>query len=610
MDKVMQFASKELAYYFEKMTGEQPKIRLIDKGNPNPFCEHFTLAVQEGEGEICGENPHSVLMGVYHFLRLCGCVFLRPERKGELIPKREKAALSATLDFTPSHRHRGITLEGCCSKEHVLSLIDWAAKNGFNSYFIQFRTGYTFFLRWHIHQDNPYLEEEPFDDEIAEGYNREIREVIALRGMYFHAVGHGWTCEPFGIPSRGWQDNLPMPEEYRDCFAQVNGKREFFKGVPLNTNLCYSNPRARKAVVEEIVRYARENPQVALLHVWLADYYNNFCECEECRKKTPSDWYVVLLNEIDEGLTAARLPTKIVFLIYYELLFTPKTERIRNEERFVMMFAPITRRYDKTWAGQIAAARTANVPTLTLNEFTPPPTTEENLVHLFEWQKHFKGDSFVFDYPLMWEGNVEYGGVQLAKTIHGDIRSLKELGLGGYVSCQVQRAFFPTGLCMYVMGHTLYDENRTFEDLANEYFQAAFGKNAKAAFAMAEEISAMPVYEYMKNRIPVDSPFMREESPKLAARLAEMQTEIAALRQTEESHFIQRNWRHLSLGVELVQRVVKIIEQKTTDNENEETMSALRKELQLWIFGLEPELDGYADCLFLFLHVQGMSMRK
>lgn len=41
-----------------------------------------------------------------------------------------------------------------------------------------------------------------------------------------------------------------------------------------------------------------------------------------------SDWYVILLNEIDEALTARKLPTRIVFIKYYDTNWAPLTLKI------------------------------------------------------------------------------------------------------------------------------------------------------------------------------------------------------------------------------------------------------------------------------------------
>ena len=207
--------------------------------------------------------------------------------------------------------------------------------------------------------------------------------------MIFHAVGHGWTCEPFGIPSRGWDESAKVPEKYRRYFALVNGERGFYKGVPLNTNLCYSYAEARKAVVENVAEYAAENKDADVIHLWLGDNYNNFCECEECAKKLPSEWYVELLNELDARLTELKIDVKIVFLIYFELLYKPLKEKFKNSDRFIMMFAPITRTYDRSLADFVEEAKTKTVTPFKLNKFVPPVDCAEHIRHLYDWQEVF-----------------------------------------------------------------------------------------------------------------------------------------------------------------------------------------------------------------------------
>ena len=41
---------------------------------------------------------------------------------------------------------------------------------------------------------------------------------------------------------------------------------------------------------------------------------------------------------------------------------------------------------------------------------------------------------------------------QAVEVLHDDLQLLDRIGLGGFSSCQVQRAFFPTGLPMAVLG--------------------------------------------------------------------------------------------------------------------------------------------------------------
>ena len=64
----------------------------------------------------------------------------------------------------------------------------------------------------------------------------------------------------------------------------------------------------------------------------------------------PSDWYITLLNDIDAKLTDAGISTRVVFLLYVDLLWEPQKVRLNNPDRFTLMFAPITRTYSASIA--------------------------------------------------------------------------------------------------------------------------------------------------------------------------------------------------------------------------------------------------------------------
>lgn len=171
------------------------------------------------------------------------------------------------------------------------------------------------------------LTPEKIDEETAKNYIGIIVEALKKRSLLYHSVGHGWTPACLGIDCNGWYTSREvLSEKKRGLLAEVDGKRQFFKGKPLNTHLCYSNPAARKLLAETVAEYAENHPEIDVLHFWLADDFNNACECGECAKKRMSDWYVMILNEIDRLLTERRLNVKIVFLVYLELYWaSPRT---------------------------------------------------------------------------------------------------------------------------------------------------------------------------------------------------------------------------------------------------------------------------------------------
>lgn len=461
------------------------------------------VSVQQGTGVLTGTNPRSVLLAVYRFLRELGCRWIRPGSDGEYVPDH-LPELSCQLREKPAYRHRGICIEGAVSEEHVRGIVEWLPRVGMNAYFTQFRESFTFFNRWYSHQYNPYREAEPFSIEQARGILERIVVEIERRDLLYHAVGHGWTCEPFGMAGLGWEfEPVQAPPEVVPYLAMVNGKRDVWEGIPLNTNLCYSNPEVRRIMVEDMVRYVQEHPAVDLLHVWLADGANNNCECENCVQARPSDFYVMLLNELDAALTRHGLDTKIVFLIYVDLLWPPEREVISHPERFVLMFAPITRSYSRPFEADME--HLPDLPPFERNRLQFPRSVTANVAFLRAWERAFKGDGFDFDYHFMWDHYNDPGYCSIASILHEDVQRLAAIGLNGFMSCQTQRAFLPTGLGMYAMAAGLWNPGRSFGAIEEEYFQAAFGPDWRAVRGYLYELSEM-----------FDPPYLRGDREKTA----------------------------------------------------------------------------------------------
>ena len=467
-----------------------PEVTLPDVLDSR-FDDAIAIQTRGTRGVIVGNNLRSVLLAVYRYLHELGCRWVRPSPNSEYIPHIEDIALTAvSLSEAPSYRHRGVCIEGAVSKEHVLEIIRWLPKVGMNTYFMQFLEGYTFFERYATSRGQPFTVED------AQAIVKDVLAEAKQRGLLYQAVGHGWTCEPFGMRGLGWDyPPDPVPAESAQYLAQVNGTRELWGGVPLNTNLCYSNIEVRRRITEAIADYAQAHPQIDIIHFWLADGWNNHCECEQCRDISPSDFYVTMLNELDQLLTRRQLDTRIVFLIYFDLLWPPVRERLANPDRFLLMFAPITRTYSHAFATDQTLPA---LPPFVLNKLTFPRSVEANISFLRAWQGQLAQplDSFDFDYHLMWDHVNDPGYTQTAQVLHRDIQLLKDLGLDGFISCQVQRASLPTGLPMTIMGWTLWNRTRAFEPMVEDYFAAAYGPDGMQVRVYLERLTELfdPVY--------------------------------------------------------------------------------------------------------------------
>lgn len=498
------FAAKELQRHLAMLTGDTPQIvrsagalRLgtfedlgLPAGSGGDFDDEIAIDVGPDGGTIAGANDRSVLLAVYRYLTELGCRWVRPGKSGEIIPLIKGEPSVVKLRETPSYRHRGVCIEGAVDWQHVRDMVDWLPKLGFNAYFIQFRDSYNFLQRWYEHELNPGWAGEEMTIEKAQDLTSRMRAEIKKRGLILHLVGHGWTCEPFGIPGPGWYPHEgPIPEESVQYLALVGGERKLHGNIALNTNLCYGNPETRRIVTESIVQYAQDNPDVDIIHFWLADGVNNHCECPLCAKTRPSDLYVRMLNELDEKMTAAGVGTKIVFLAYVDLLWPPQKERIANPDRFLLMFAPITRSYSTSFTS--VKAEDLKLPPFKRNQLRFPSDPAMNIAFLKAWEAQFPGDGFDFDYHFMWDHFKDPGQFTLSKVLSDDVRGLHKIGLNGFMSCQVQRVFFPTGLGMTVLGRTLWDSKLKLEAIAADHLAACYGEGSEEVGAYLKSTSKL-----------------------------------------------------------------------------------------------------------------------
>lgn len=461
--------------------------------------DHIIIKLDNGSGCIRGNNSGALLIATYKFLRELGCRWTASGIGGEHIPSKKlnPCDINFDIDEVASYRHRGIMSEGAISEKNVIDMIEFMPRVGLNTYFLQFHNPIVFFKRWYEHLGNPTLDKEECTEATVAASVARIEKEIIKRGIKYHTIGHGWTCEPFGIHNMGWEKyHNELPLDYLEKTALVNGKRGLWQGMPINTNLCYSNPIVREKITNSVVDYCRQHPNVDAVYFTLADEKNNHCECELCKKKKPTDWYFTLANLIDAKLTAEKIPTKIILSIYQEFLWTPCSERLNNEDRFMMDFAPISRSYSKTYLSDINDDSVLTHHEFELNNIEMPANVAENISFLKDYQNIFSLDFFDVDYHLMWDHCYDPGYMSCSKLLYDDISSLYKLKLNGFISCQLSRAQFPTNLPLFVAANTMWNKESDYSRLVEEYFSAEFGEYSEDVIEYLTELSKRfdPVY--------------------------------------------------------------------------------------------------------------------
>ena len=547
---VVDFAAEELKKYLRMMMPRCGEI--IISYDPNAtegfrlgLMEAFCLDVSEAEeqdlddiihidtdengGIISGNNPRSVLLAVYKYLTINGCRWLFPGVDGEFIPIKgiEPVKYHKLADC----RYRGQCNEGAESQQAMLETIDFSPKVGMNVYMLEFDIPKAYYDWYYNHTYNEMNREpEPINADTVLQWKRACEVEIAKRGLQFHDIGHGWNAEAFGISTvDGWvkDESNPIPEEARQYLALIDGKRDLFKGVALNTNFCMSNPEARKIVTKAVCDYAEANPHVTFLHVWLADYQKNHCECDVCRTARPSDWYVVFLNDIDEELTRRELATRIVFCVYSDTAYEPTCEYIKNPERFTMLMGAISRSYT------YSVEKDPKVEELTpfiLNKSARLDTMEEYIVRANLWRHFAPCKSFAYEYHFWKHQFYAPGTLCFAKRICEDIVSYRENNFNGLIEDGSQRCFFPNGFSFYCYAQKLFDTSVTYEELEEDYFKHAYGEGWQLALDYLKAVDEHMPQTYMEakhtSRIPNN--FYKPEMEEKLLSLVPVAKEFAA----------------------------------------------------------------------------------
>lgn len=593
--ETLQYAESELKKYLLKVTGEdKADIAIVcDIKANSPFDDVAKIDVKCGKGVISASNPRAALIGVYRFFYILGCRFVRPGDDGEVIVKLPTSALTAKGEFRPENRYRAVCSEGAISDRHVTDMVRWLPKIGMNGYFCQFADGHLFFEKWYKHKESSVLSpDENYSVRDSAAHLKNCVEAIKECGLIYHAVGHGWTTEPLGYVTYGdhRSTDADIKPEHRALFAEINGVRGFHKGMPGDTQLCYSNPQARKVVTDGIVDYMKVHPEVDILHFWLADGTNNHCECEECRKKLPSDLYVKMLNELDEKLTREGIDVKVAFLIYCDLLFAPETERLNNPDRFIMMYAPIARSFFEPMYTEENYLTTVEKVEYRRNGNEYPSTAAGYLDRLKRWQAVIKTDGFAFDYHLM---TFQYGGdpsfTKISEVIFADMKGLKLVGLNGNISCQLQRLFLPTALPNYAMGAALVGD-KTYAETENEYFSAAFGKDSDAAKKFLRESESFYLSDVVRNKSNNDENEVSREIDSYERALDEISNyPFSPSGKTEELSV-----KLLKRYVETEKRFLAVYRAKRNGKDYEK----MRDELFKFVDEGESEYNRFEDALF------------
>lgn len=493
---VIVFAAEELRKYLSELTERDIMIIENSEGAYAPSDDGISLGVNLSDkliptknateedsvlidvtgdkGIITASNPRAVLIGVYRYLRELGFAFVRPGKSGEIFPDTLKAERIYVCEKADT-KIRAVCIEGADFYENSVDFIDWLPKIGMNSLHLQNFIPAMFYKRWFEISPNYHNKPIKMEESDIKGLLNMLVREMNKRGLILQRVGHGWTTEVFGISSNTWLEaDSDVPDDVRPHLALVNGKREYHNGLPIGTNLCYGSEKTRKLLVDFAVDYCKKNPAVGIVHFWLADAGNNFCECEKCINYTASDLYAMLLNDLDEALTANDIKTRICIVVYCDNIWPPVSVNIKNPDRFILLFGPISRTYSKSYD----STQIGEMAEYVRNNSKTPNDLPSLLAHIKGWQDKTGCETILYDYHYMWDHFRVFGYWDTALRINEDIKQFEALKFdAGFISCQEMRVFFPSSFGQHVMANTLWNTKTEFEPAADKALETEFGAN-------------------------------------------------------------------------------------------------------------------------------------
>jgi len=154
------------------------------------------------------------------------------------------------------------------------------------------------------------------------------------------------------------------------------------------------------------------------------------------------------------------------------------------------------------------------------------------------------------------------GMLHLSKMIHEDIRLYPERGLNGLVSCQVQRAFFPNGLAMYVMGRTLWQKELSYEEFRDDYFHSAYGEEGNLAYEYFEGLRRFPGWGWLLKQavdLPEVDPRSVQSQIDEATRVIEEFTPVARRNSGQANTSQAQSWKYLQVHLDMARQMLEMI---------------------------------------------------
>ena len=296
-------------------------------------------------GERAGERVKTAAADLAAYLgRMAGCVFDVKTGKGKsgvvvgLPADFPEAALPTAFDPTDPWRREEYSLRSDNGALYLIGATEKAVEDAV--WDVLRRLGYRHFFPgtvWEVFPSTPDLQI-AVDDRCGPDYrDRRLHYLMFSHGAavgdahrfwaLHNRVGSGLRI----VSSHAYQGFYYARKEAFDAHPEfwplIDGERVYWKNT---FKPCLSNPDCRRLIGDIALTFFEKNPDAVSISMEPSDG-GNWCGCEACGKRTPSDWAVLLANEVAQAVNApdADPPhTRYVGLLAYHHHSDPPAIRV------------------------------------------------------------------------------------------------------------------------------------------------------------------------------------------------------------------------------------------------------------------------------------------
>lgn len=460
-------AGHELKAELPRLFAPSASVRVVLELDPPvkdwKFAKDRIAWHSDGKGliRLRGNHPRALLFAAYAFLERCGLCWLYPGEGGKrYAPAAHKSFKRESFRSEAAFVHRGVATEGAFRGPDLVEFVEWMARQRLNHVFLQFESSRIFYRR--------------ADASVSEAnvrrWDRDAAQAIAERGLIYEKVGHDWLNKTFSFGVTSFHDRRMPTRMQKKILAELGGRRDFSKGKPMFSQVCLSAPGVKARLKRYFLGYCRAHPEIDTIAFWLGDGMNNWCECVKCRRSTPSDQYIELVNELAEALHHLNPGLKLEAICYTNFLEAPRRVRLRNRHgNVVFAFAP----YGRNLLKPLKLAEGNWRPPLKRNKLKWP--ADGGYWQIFQaWRRRIDTPrNYIFDYYFAEQWLNESF---LSEIMQRDLINYQKSGVGGMVSCQPIHQFFPHGANMTAMARLLWNPKASLRKIWKDYFESHFGR--------------------------------------------------------------------------------------------------------------------------------------